>query len=256
MANYIQALSLTGVLVLSAGNTLANEYTEKEAFEWETSIGLGYFVSQTPYIGSQQESEITPYLSISWGPLFFDGESLGAYLYGEDSWGISASISSDSLGDSDRGDSKALADMTKLSDVVVMNLTFEQEASWGAIEATLTTDVSSKHKGNLASLSYSYPLYLKDWSLMPLVSAQWFDKKSAAYYYGVKAEDVTASRALYTPDSGINYAAGINAEYELNSHNSIGLSLITTFYSDEIKQSSIADKSHNTSFGLLYSYMF
>ncbi len=76
MANYIQMLSLAGVLVLSAGSLMANDDSEDEAFEWETSIGLGYFVSQTPYIGSQKESEMMPYLSISWGPLFFDGESL------------------------------------------------------------------------------------------------------------------------------------------------------------------------------------
>lgn len=237
-------------------NDEALDVEDDDEWQWDISLGLGYSVSQTPYVGGEQSADLIPYFNISWGPLFFDGESLGSYLYGEDDWGISATISSGMLNDSDRGESDALSDMTPLNDVVMASLSFEIEAEWGAMEASLSTDVSDEHKGTIANLVYSYPVYLEKWSLMPLIGAQWFDKKVARYYYGVSAADVTTSRALYTPSSGINYSAGINAEYEIDEQSSVAVSLITDVYSEQIRQSSIVDKSHTSSLTLAYSYQF
>ena len=235
----------------------ASDYEdEDEAFEWEVSIGLGYFVSQTPYVGGERQSDLIPYFSLSWGPLFFDGDSIGSYIYGGDNWGVSGSLSAGVLNDSERGDSSNLSDMTPLNDVVMVSLTFETEASWGGMEASLSNDVSDEHNGTSASVTYSYPVYFERWSLMPLVGVDWFDKKIARYYYGVNAENANASRALYVPNSGINYSAGLNASYDVNDNNSVTFTLLTEFYSKEIKQSSIVDKSHASSVGVVYAYVF
>jgi len=274
MPNSLYHLSLSGVLLLTASQLSANDdsatetafeedtYYEEliefddEPLEWDISLGLAYSVSQTPYVGGKQESELMPYFSIDWGPLYFDGDSLGSYLYGDDNWGVSASISSGILNDSERGDSADLSDMTPLSDVVMASISVEIEDAWGALEASLAGDVSDKHNGIMASVTYGYPVYLERWSLMPTIGADYFDEKIAQYYYGVNAKNTNATRALYTPSSGINYSIGIGAEYEVNDNNSLSFSLETQLYSDEIRQSSIVNKSHVTSLGMAYSYLF
>jgi outer membrane protein len=229
---------------------------EDEPFEWDISLGLAYSISQTPYVGGKQSSDVMPYLNISWGPLYFDGDSFGSYLYGEDNWGISASLNSGILNDSERGGSDRLSDMTPLDDVVTASIRYEIEAQWGAVEATVSGDVSDKHNGYMANMAYSYPVYLVQWSLMPFVGAQWFNRNVSQYYYGVNDADSTATRAAYSAGSGINYSVGLGAEYEMDDHSSLSFSLETTRYSNQIRRSSIVDQSHTTSLGLAYSYFF
>jgi|GEM_PF-2106387 len=280
MANSLYNLSLSGLLLLAANQLSANDesvtntgsdedtyyeefsefgdedYEGDDSVEWDISLGLAYSVSQTPYVAGKQESELMHYFSIGWGPLYFDGETLGSYLYGKDNWGISVSISRGMLNDSGRGDSADLSDMTPLSEVVMTSISFEIEEEWGALEASIAGDVSDKHNGITTSVTYGYPVYLEQWSLMPTIGAYWFDEKIAQYYYGVNAENTNATRALYTPSSGFNYSVGLGAEYDVNDNNSLSFSLLTQIYSDDIRQSSIVNKSHVTSLAMAYSYLF
>ena len=227
-----------------------------EESEWDIAIGLGYFVSQSPYVGAQQEAEWLPFFSLSWGPFFFDGDSLGSYLYGQDNWGISASISAGVLNDSDRGGSDSLADMTPLSEVVMADVSYEIEADWGAIQVSIETDVSHQHQGNQMSIAYAYSVYFEQWSLTPLAQVDWFDDKVAAYYYGVSAEDAKGARTQYQPGSGVNYVLGLNAEYDIDDYQTLSFTLMTELYSDEVRQSSIVDQSHSKSASGIYSYSF
>lgn len=259
---------LTLVLLFGAANTLAadevfknkdldNQYKQneagQEAFEWEVSIGIGYSLSQSPYIGDKRQSEFVPGLSVSWGPLFFDGDSIGSYLYEQDNWAISASIS---INDSDRGDSAKVSDMTPLSNVVMANVNFAFEESWGALEASINHDVSHKYDGISADMIYSYPLYFEQWTVMPLVGFELFDKKTAQYYYGVSAENVKNSRPLYMPNAGVNYAIGINVDYEINENNTLSFGVSNKLYSDEIRKGSIVDKSNTMNANIIYYYTF
>jgi outer membrane scaffolding protein for murein synthesis (MipA/OmpV family) len=72
----------------------------------------------------------------------------------------------------------------------------------------------------------------------------------------VNAANANASRALYTPNSGVNYTAGINADYEVDDNNSVSFTLMSEVYSEQIRKSSIVSKSNTVSANVVYSYHF
>ncbi|TQV88032.1 MipA/OmpV family protein [Aliikangiella coralliicola] len=230
----------------------SGENNKEESF----ILGPGVFSIESPYIGGKTQTMAFPYIEYSWGPLFIEGGTLGSHIFGGDNWGIAAAIDGDFLGDTDRGDSNQLADMQELDDVINGSIKMFYHQNWGAIELSLSKDISDNHDGSSASLSYSYVVELGNWEVIPSVGANWFSEDVSNYYYGVSLVDARANRPFYSPDSGVNYNAGISTIYSFDKNNSLMLNLTTESYSDQIKDSSIVDKSGSTTFGSIYIHRF
>lgn len=239
---------------LFANTSLAADSDSDNEFNY--AIGALAFTYSSPYIGGEQQTQLFPYLEFNYGPIFFEGGSLGSHLYGGDNWGIAAAVSLDFMGDTERGDSRQLSDMEELDHVINGSLIVFYETDWGEFDLSLTTDISNNHDGQTAALSYSYPIKAGNWYFSPSVSAQWFSEEVANYYYGVGARDVKANRPLYNADSGINYSISLMADYAITEQHHLIFDISTTIYSDEIKNSPIVDESSSTSFGAGYIFRF
>ncbi len=221
-------------------------------------LGIGYGSDQSIYKGGKTEGSITPGVEVQWGPLFLRGGQLGSYLYGGENFGIAAAIGmGDEVGSTDRGDSDDLKDMTKLDDVTTGSIMFFYEADFGDIDFVLTSDISGKHKGQTAALSYAYPIELSSrWELAPSISAQWVSGKTNNYYYGVTQTDVKADRAYYKAGSGVNYSAGLSAMYEITEHHGLMFDASYTRYSSQVTDSPIVDRKSSSGVSVMYQYRF
>ena len=190
--------------------------------------------------------------------MFIEGEEqhLGSFIYEGDNWGTSIVIGLDSFGDSDRGDSDQLSDMEALDDVVTRSLIAFYEGSWGKLELTVSSDVSSKHDGTVASLGYAYTIEYQDWRFIPSVKTTWFSKDVSGYYYGVNQNDATVGRAFYQPNTGVNYGIEFGAEYHIERNQLLMFSAEMDFLSKEIKDSPIIEESTMIEGTLGYMYLF
>lgn len=218
-----------------------NKAADQEKWVWDISLGIAVFHENSPYLGADGRTQELPFLSIEWGPLFFEGDSLGMFLYGGENWKIAVSVGFDMFGDTNRGNSLELKDMAELDDVYNASIMTFYEAGWGALDLQLSTDISNKHDGTTASLSYSYPLSYKSWELSPYLSAQWVSSEVTEYYVGVSEVDAKKGRPAYASTSGTNFGLGINGVYSINDKHSLFADLKGTLYSDELKDSPIID---------------
>ena len=232
-----------------------NKVADQQEWGWDISLGMAIFHENSVYLGADGRTEELPYLSIEWGPFFFEGDSLGMFLYGGDNWWVAASVGFDMFGDTGRGDSLELKDMTELDDVYNASIMTFYEAGWGALDLQLSTDVSNKHDGTIGFLSYSYPLNYKNWELSPYLSAQWVSSEITQYYAGVSEVDARRGRPAYTSKSGTNFGLGISGEYSINNKHSVLVDLKGTMYSDELKDSPIID-TDDVVFSALVGYLY
>lgn len=84
------------------------------------------------------------------------------------------------------------------------------------ISAAYYTDVSGESDGDSATLSFAHPFRVSErWRITPSVSAEWLDVDVVGYYYGVKPNEVTATRPGYNGNTSINLRVGVTVNYGL-----------------------------------------
>lgn len=224
--------------------------------DYKYAAGIFVEGEQSLYLGGDDQVQVFPYLSARWGRFFFEGGSLGAYIYEDNNWSVTGGISLDGIGDDDRDDSDALADMVKLDLVILGQFEVGYEADWGQIDLTVGADISNAHDGYQAELSYSYPIELGRWIIEPSVNVEWVSKEINQYYYGVTQVDVRPDRPFYQPKSGVNYGAGVTVTYPFRNRHAIVFSAGYTTYSKEVTDSPIVARDNTGQFGLGYFYQF
>lgn len=93
-------------------------------------------------------------------------------------------------------------------------------------------------------------------TVTPRISATWYDSKYVDYYYGVRANEVRAGRAGYTGDSTANAEVGLRFGYAIRARHNVFVDVSATKLGSAIKDSSLVEKSNESSvkFGYLYAF--
>lgn len=220
------------------------------------AIGLMLASDQSIYVGGDDEVQPFPYIQASWGDLYFEGGSVGYYLFENDNWTIKTSLSLEGLGDDNRDDSVILADMGDFDQVFLGQVELEYEAEWGELGLTLGADASGTYDGYVAEIEYGYPMELGSWRIEPSIGVEWVSEEVNQYYYGVEQKHVRAGRGLYLPGAGVNYSAGITAMYPFMQHHAIVIQAEYEVLSKEVSDSPIVDRDNTMTIGLGYVYRF
>ncbi len=219
-------------------------------------IGIMAGNDQSIYLGGDDEIQPFPFIQARWGNFFIGGPGIGYYLYEENNWEISASLSLDGVGDNDRDNSSILADMPEFDTVVMGELNFSKETEWGEFGLSLGTDISGTHDGYTAELEYGYPMFLGGWMVEPSLAVKYQSKEVNQYFFGVEQKYVRADRAFYQADAGVNYSAGITAMYPFKKRHALLLNVEYEAYSTEITDSPIVDRDNTLNVGIGYVYRF
>ncbi len=129
-------------------------------------------------------------------------------------------------------------------------------SQWGDIQAQLLTDVSGRHRGQSALLSWSQPWTDGTFSVALTAGAEWKSDSLVDYYYGVRREESFPGRPQYRGRSTINPFARLAASRALTAHWELTAVVEHERLGRGIRQSPIIEReSINTLFvGLYYRF--
>ncbi|MEH6445335.1 MAG: MipA/OmpV family protein [Oceanospirillaceae bacterium] len=224
----------------------------------DVTLGLGGYSSKSAYIDFKDESGALPVIDYQG-----DGFSVGVsglsvdLINNEDSLvKLSAVLGANGSG-FDAGDSPAFAGLKKRDSSIDLGLQVEYViGAAAALETTLMADVSSAHKGYILDVNYNYNMPILGGFLQPAIGFELQSSRFTDYYYGVRANEATATRAAYQAGSAVNPYIEYSFVYPINKQMKIIHGTSFTKLSSEIKDSSIVDKSSTWTSFVGFGYTF
>lgn len=127
----------------------------------------------------------------------------------------------------------------------------------GEIISSVSGDISGAHDSSVAKLVYKRPFILNKWNLTPSIGAIYVDDKFNNYYYGVRSQEVTATRSSYQAEGDTRYHLGLDARYQLTEKFELLGSIHQFSIPDTIKNSPLTENESEYTFALLgLSYAF
>ncbi len=244
--------ALGGVMVAGLLITTAAQASE----EWQFSLGAGVATERSPYVGVGTETDLFPLLSIEKGRFSFEGNAAGYEVLSSKL--ASLTVLGHYRGEGyDASDSRQLAGMEERDGAFELGARAEMYTDLGTLSVTALGDVSSTHDGYEVSLGWETSYQLNSqWVLSPSAQLSYRSKDLNNYYFGVRNSEATSERAAYIADSGAVLNLGVDAMYLIDEQQSLMLGAGVDTFSDEIKDSSIVERSNSPYAVLAYIYRF
>lgn len=228
------------------------------------AVGLGAFYNKLPY-QEWDGDEITPipYLTYIKGNFYVEGADIG-YTLLSDQQGDSGYYV-DVLGSARVGfgykndDSPALAGMEDRDDTAIeAGIKAGFYNSFGLLEVSAKQDVASAHEGFIANITYSLPIEneAQNYQFIPYIGASYQSDKFNNYFYGVKANEATATRSAYEADGGTNIFIGATLVYNLTPQWSLSANAQYETLASSIEDSSIVSEDNIVSGFMGVTYTF
>lgn len=249
-------LPVIGMMLPASAALAEPEYQQDDNFS--IAVGAGAFTYQSIYKGGETQTSVLPMLDVRWGPVFFKGGELGVHLGGLEEHGIefSLGLGGDFTGDTEYGDSDELSDLEELDTVITGRFNMRWENKLGQFQLTYATDISNNHDGDFYSLGYSKLFRSGKWSYGPSLEITHNNEEATQYYYGVRADQATVGRSMYTPDASTTYSVGFRAGYNFDKKSSVMGFVSAESYGNEIADSPIIEDDSHVKVGVMYLYRF
>jgi outer membrane protein len=150
----------------------------------------------------------------------------------------------------------SLAGMQARESTTDLGLSYAYRAAWGKLKAEFVHDALNVTEGEELRLGYSYDWDSGRWHLRPTLVLMQRSARLNNYYYGVRAEEATASRPQYMPGAGTDAWVGLYGYYDLTRGWRLLGGLGTTVYDRRVRASPIVrDASRPTLFlGAAYDF--
>lgn len=245
-----KALASTALIAsLSATSAMASD-------DFEFGLGLGVASGKSPYTGVGTETSALPIIMVDKGNFHWFGATMSYDLYASDQ--MSFSVLGQYRGEGfEASDSTALAGMSEREGAFEMGLGAEFYSNYGTWSAEVLTDVSGTHEGYEVALGWSQDYQLSQkWTLSPNLGVSYRSDKLNDYYFGVNANEATATRAAYDAGSGLITSVGLDARYMIDQQQMIMMGISVESYSSDIKDSPIVERNNSTGLMLGYLYRF
>ena len=210
---------------------------------------------QSLYVDGDYVVTFLPGVYALWGRFYVRGPALGVYLLGGGDWTVSTGIVLD-LVDTDRGGSPQLADMAELDHVLLGEFAMSYEQEWGELGLRVAADISGRHDGYVAGLSYGYPLAVGVWQIEPSAGIEWRSAEVNRYFYGVSAADALPARPAYQPDAAMSTKIGVAATYPFAERHSLQFTAAIESLAADVADSPIVERDTRGSIGVGYLFRF
>jgi outer membrane protein len=227
----------------------------------DTYIGAGPYVQTQPYNGADAVVLPSPVIFFDNHLFYVRWTRVGLYFLGESgddfSWGFSLTAQPRPFGYEDT-DSKTLRGMADRSTSWEGGLAFGVENRTGFIEMLALHDLLDHSNGTLLRAEIGTEYTWGDWYFLPSALLIWFSDPFNDYYYGVRADEATASRPAYHATAGLNAAVQAYLSYSISEHWHVLGNLRTDYLNPTIRNSPITDDDFMVSgmVSLLYSFNF
>lgn len=226
------------------------EQKEKQAY-----LGAGPYVQSQPYIGADAKILPSPVVFFDNHLFYVRWARVGMYLYGQQDWAVSITAQPNPYG-YQASDSPALAGMADRNSSWEGGFSLGGENDLGFAELTWFHDLLDNSNGTKVRLELGKFIETGRWTMSPSVLAIWLSGDFNNYYYGVTADEATASRPAYTAGAGLDLAAQTYVMYDINKRWHILGNLRADYLASAITDSPIVDQDWIISgmISILYSF--
>ncbi|WP_241644936.1 MipA/OmpV family protein [Rosenbergiella metrosideri] len=245
---FFLAASLVGTSVLFSQNLLASPL----------SVGVAALWSESPYHNTKDRTVPFPLINYQDQNVFFHGLEAGYYLYhGEaDQFSIIANTTGQYF-NPHRAHHSAMRGLDKRHLTMMMGGEWTHVATWGVVKTALTGDVLNESNGLVWDTNYHYPLQFGALSLIPGAGVTWQSANQTDYYYGVSGKESRRTGIdRYKADDSWSPYVDISATYQLTRDWTVVAGARYTHFDNEIKHSSMVDKSGQTTVWTGVNYQF
>jgi len=225
------------------------------------TIGLGPYMQTQPY--ENLKDIFVP------SPVFFFDNSLfyarwtrfGMYFLGnkaeEFSWGFSLTVQPRTFGYKAK-DSKSLIGMDDRKTSLEGGIAFSAAYDDANIETLLLTDVIDRYATWVLSTNIGYKYVIAKTSFYPSVGVTYQSSNFMNYYYGVKKNEVSVNRPLYTPSAGLQFTVQTYVNYELTNSLDILLNARADFIPPSAQNSPLVNENiiYSGLVSLLYTFKY
>ncbi len=135
----------------------------------------------------------------------------------------------------------SLAGMAARSPGLDAGISYRWKEPWGNYFVEYLRDVSGTSLGSEFQVGFNYDIRRDGLILTPNIVFSVRDAKLNDYYYGVRADEATATRPAYQAGAGLNTRLGIDARYDLTPHWRLMGGIYTTRWTDEVRFSPIVE---------------
>ncbi|MGE3161608.1 MAG: MipA/OmpV family protein [Burkholderiales bacterium] len=150
----------------------------------------------------------------------------------------------------------SLAGMALREQGTDLGIGYRQRTAWGTFGAELLKNVDDASDGAELRLRWQQLWHRGRTRLWPQAMLAWRNSRLNDYYYGVRADEATASRPAYQAGSGLNLQIGLYASYALSAHWHVLAGVAATRWSDSVRDSpiTVGGLQAAATLGLLYDH--
>jgi outer membrane protein len=244
-----------GTLLLSAIALTASTTALAEKPESRWGLGLGAVISDQGYIGVSNEVTPVPVIYYQTENFQLLGPNFSYKLaeINDLAFNFTGQLRFDGF---EEDDSDIFLGMEDRSGSFDLGLSVDYATSIGDFSVQFITDATNEHKGNEFSLTYSKSYNFETYSIKPYLTLTRQSEDIIDYYYGVRANEVTESRALYLGEATTNAEIGVQANWRVGQHHNFITYASYTAYGSEIKDSPLIDASGSANVIVGYMYVF
>lgn len=156
----------------------------------------------------------------------------------------------------DASDSQYFAGMAKRKNSIDGGIGVSLRQDNLLFEVTTLFDVLNQSKGFSATTTISYGQKVGPVRLEPKFSVSYQDTNLVDYYYGVRENEATATRAAYRGDGTVNYATSLALSTPVFFKGMTRLGVKHTWYGSGIRNSPLTDRDTGFSLFASWSTMF
>ncbi|MEA1917474.1 MAG: MipA/OmpV family protein [Campylobacterota bacterium] len=222
-------------------------------------VGAGVYSHTQPYKGMGEKVIPTPVFFFDNALFYARWAQFGVYFLGDKkddlSWGFSLTAQPNPYGYSS-SDSSYLIGMEDRKSSWEGGIDFIMESKKGWFELTYFHDILGVTQSNSYVAQVGTTFHLGDFRFDPIAVARYNDSKYNNYYYGVRANEATFSRAYYEAKGAMVATAQTYITYPISKHFVIISNFRADYLGSEISKSSITDTNARYSGMLSIAYKF
>ena len=224
-------------------------FAEEKESKMPNLVGLGIGISESVYKGV--DTSIYPLPIISWKQdnFFISGTKAGYIVKRFDDFSLSIYLTPHLMGykDSDSDDLNGMDHRNGSLDGGIGIDYIAKQFFDIKFSTNVTFDLLSEYEGYEFKFGASKLFDFKPLFIKPSAGINWQSENTIDYYYGVRVDEITAVRSIYSGDSAFNYGFQLDFYFALSKEWMIISSVGVDFLGDEISDSPIVDESHTLS---------
>ena len=243
------------ILAFSYGLLLSSlSANAEEGQKNEFGIGLAV-ISQNAGYDIGVESNVVPAILINYGNFSLLGPEAKYNLHRSDNltFDFTGSLRLDGYSEDD---DKFFTGMKDRDLTIDLGFALEYELGPVDIGFSMAADVLGKHEGHQAALTFGHNFNFDSAQLTPFIGVEYQSEDLVDYYYGVRQEEATASRAFYQADAATQAVAGLRGMWWSGQHHRVIFRLEYSTLDNSIKDSPLVDSSASYEFIIGYAYVF